>query len=101
MLSVLKPFDAELLLGIAGRVKMISVVEENARMGGLYSTVCETLSQAGISIPVLSVAFPDSFVEHGSPSLLRKIYGFEPEQLSQRIYDWATVTHGFKQSSAK
>ena len=97
----LKPFDTELLTGIAGRVKMMAVVEENAQIGGLYSTVCETLVQTGISVPLLPVAFPDCFIEHGSPALLRKIYGFEPEQLSAHLYEWATVTCGFKPLSKK
>ncbi len=97
----LKPFDEELLAAAARKVKMLAVVEENARMGGLYSMVCESLSRAGISVPVLPVAFPDAFIEHGNPSLLRKKYGFAPEQLSDRLYEWATVGCGLKPSSSK
>ena len=86
----LKPFDSKLILSLAGKVKNFAVIEENSYLGGLYSAVCETL--AGKPVNILQNSFPDHFIEHGSPKILRDKYNFSPEKIAQKISGWIKQT---------
>jgi transketolase len=60
----LKPFDAESLLGIASRHRLLVTVEEHVLAGGLGSLVAEVIvDSAGARVPVLRIGLPD---EHSS-----------------------------------
>ncbi len=53
--------------------------------GGFGSAVWETLSDAGITLPILRVGLPDRFVTHGAPKLLHAEVGFTPERIAERV----------------
>jgi len=73
-----KPLDRELILEVARRVRRIITVEENVKLGGFGSQVGLLLSEAGLSqVQLRCISLPDQFVEHGDPSLLRRIYGLD------------------------
>jgi 1-deoxy-D-xylulose-5-phosphate synthase len=82
----LKPLDEKTILSIACRVKNLVVVEENARLGGLYSSVSELLINNRNS--VLSIGLPDSFIEHGHPSVLREKYGLTAGKIAETTLRW-------------
>lgn len=79
----LKPFDDEVLFQSASKVKLIVTVEENAKFGGLSSTVCELL--AGSANKILSIGLPDEFVEHGDCKTIRQKYGLTGEEIAKKI----------------
>ncbi|MCX5781272.1 MAG: 1-deoxy-D-xylulose-5-phosphate synthase [Elusimicrobia bacterium] len=82
----LKPLDAKLILSLAQKTKYFAVIEENSSIGGLYSAVSERL--AGKNIHVFETGFPDHFIEHGSPDILREKYGFTPGKIAGKIAAW-------------
>ena len=82
----LKPLDTETIMEIAEKTKKIVVVEENAPMGGLGSSINALI--AGKNIQFLHLALPDKFIEHGSPKTLREHYGFTPEKIAAHIKEW-------------
>ena len=77
----LKPIDEKQVFSCAKKFKKIITVEDNSIVGGLYSAVSE-LTGLGVD-GVLGIALPDSFVEHGDITSLRKKCGFNPESIAQ------------------
>lgn len=81
-----KPLDEALIKSAAARTKKLVTIEENSRVGGLYSAVCEIV--AGTGCAVLPIALPDAFVEHGSQQVLRTKYGLSAETMASAIAAW-------------
>jgi len=83
-----KPLDAELILDIAGRIKRLVIVEENAISGGFGNSVVERLQQAGISdIQLKTIGIPDEFVEQGSQAVLRAKYGLDAQGIAKQVLE--------------
>jgi 1-deoxy-D-xylulose-5-phosphate synthase len=80
-----KPMDEELLVSLANKCGKLVTFEEHARMAGFGSAVLETLSMRGLSTPVMHVALPDVFIEHGSLAKLRELYGLSNGPVAGRI----------------
>jgi 1-deoxy-D-xylulose-5-phosphate synthase len=80
-----KPMDAKLITEIALRTKNVVTIEENTVMGGFGSSVLDTLNQAGITAKVKITGIPDTFVEHGSPELLRAKYSFDMQGIADQV----------------
>ena len=71
-----KPLDEELILRLARTTGRIVTVEEGVVAGGFGSAVGELLHARGLhDVQLEIIAIPDVFVEHGSPSILRELYG--------------------------
>jgi len=82
----LKPFDTVGLLGACRGVKLIVTVEEHSLIGGLGSIVLESLSDAGIAVPVLRMGFPDRFPEgYGSQEHLLTQAGITAVNIALRV----------------
>ena len=91
-----KPLDAALVAGLAGRHEALVTIEDNAVAGGAGSAVLEALQAAGLQRPVLQLGIPDRFIEHGSrqenlsdagldlQGLLRAVEGFWRRPVQQR-----------------
>ncbi len=81
-----KPLDTALLLDHARTTRLIVTLEDNVAMGGFGSAVLEALSDAGVAAPVERIAWPDTFVGHGSSvDILRAAHGLDPETLFRRL----------------
>ena len=63
-----KPLDHDLVASLAGNHSLLVTVEENTIMGGAGSAVLEFLQSRGISIPVLQLGLPDTFIDQGDPA---------------------------------
>jgi 1-deoxy-D-xylulose-5-phosphate synthase len=63
-----KPLDSDLVESLAAEYKLLVTVEENTIMGGAGSAVAEFLEGKGISIPLLHLGLPDTFIDQGDPS---------------------------------
>lgn len=65
-----KPLDEKLVLEIARTHGLLVTIEENAVMGGAGSAVAECLSRHGVTVPMLNLGLPDSYIEQGDPAVL-------------------------------
>jgi 1-deoxy-D-xylulose-5-phosphate synthase len=73
-----KPIDSELIVQHARKIPRIITVEENVRQGGFGSAVLECLADEQVAgCRVNRIGINDTFVEHGSPNLLRSVYGVD------------------------
>ena len=73
-----KPMDSEMIADLAKQHSKIITVEENMRQGGFGSGILEGLSDMGVTgFALKRIGIPDTFVEHGSPEILRSKYGLD------------------------
>lgn len=63
-----KPLDTELIYRLASEYPLIVTVEENVLMGGAGSACVEALHARGLTVSVLQLGLPDTYVEHGDPA---------------------------------
>lgn len=62
-----KPLDDELVASLAKNHDLVVTVEENTIMGGAGSAVMESLSHQRITVKVLLLGLPDTFIDQGDP----------------------------------
>ncbi len=81
----LKPLDEDILHEVGKKFKRIVTIEDGVRNGGLGSAVMEWMSDHGYDVKITRLGLPDSFVEHGTISELRKIVGLDHESIMKAI----------------
>ncbi|MBU1722694.1 MAG: 1-deoxy-D-xylulose-5-phosphate synthase, partial [Gammaproteobacteria bacterium] len=59
-----KPLDKAMIRELAQSHDLLVTLEDNAVMGGAGSAVNEYLHEAELTIPVLNLGLPDSYIEH-------------------------------------
>lgn len=77
-MPTIKPFDLELLLDLAGRVRAVISIEENTILGGLGSAVAEAIAEAGYSPgkKFRRIGIPDVFSDrYGTQANLMDYHG--------------------------
>lgn len=82
--SSVKPFDADLCLGMARRSRLVVAAEEHSVIGGLGSAVCECLSESHPS-RVLRIGVKDRFGQSGSARELLAEYGLTKDGVAEKI----------------
>ncbi|WIG58736.1 MAG: 1-deoxy-D-xylulose 5-phosphate synthase [Ktedonobacterales bacterium] len=71
-----KPLDEELILRLARATKTLVTVEDGMAATGFGSAVAELLHARGLhDVRLKVIGLPDTFVEHGTPAILRELYG--------------------------
>ena len=73
-----KPLDADCLLEIARRVRLVVTVEENALAGGFGSAVQELFTAEGLNVALRPLGIPDLFVGQGPRAVLLARLGLSP-----------------------
>ncbi|ALC17155.1 1-deoxy-D-xylulose-5-phosphate synthase [Desulfuromonas soudanensis] len=81
----IKPLDRDLIAAEARRSGFVVTVEENVLQGGFGSAVMELLAEEGVAPRMLMIGLPDRFVEQGSQSALRALYGLDAAGIAGRI----------------
>jgi 1-deoxy-D-xylulose-5-phosphate synthase len=81
----IKPIDRETIAGYAERVSAFVTFEDHAKMGGFGSAVLEVLEEIGSKVPVVRIAWPDQFIEHGKIDALRQKYGLTVEAAQAQV----------------
>ena len=81
----IKPLDAECLLRYARRCRLVVTLEDHVVTGGFGSAVEEAFMQSGCRTQVLTIGWPDAFVEHGKLEQLRELHGLTPDRVAERI----------------
>ncbi|MEY8353056.1 1-deoxy-D-xylulose-5-phosphate synthase [Lachnospiraceae bacterium 54-53] len=80
-----KPFDRELVDRLAKKHWLIVTMEENVLQGGYGLNVTGYIHEHYPSVKVMNIALPDSYVEHGNVSLLRKSLGIDSDSVLWRL----------------
>ena len=79
-----KPLDEELILHLARGTKRLITIEDHVVMGGFGSAVLELLERHEIKdVDVRVIGLPDTFVEHGAPTILKELYGISSARLKE------------------
>ena len=79
------PMDRKLLLAQAGKARLVVTAEDNIRSGGFGEGVLDMLNDAGIEVPVLTLAVPDSYVEHATIPQQLSECGLDAVSIADRI----------------
>lgn len=80
-----KPVDEEMLLKVSKGHRIVAVIEENVKTGGYGEHVLEYTARMNLSVKILMLALPDTYVEHGSIAELRKENGIDSRSMTERI----------------
>lgn len=71
----IKPLDKKNILKSIRKTKRVIVIEDGTIIGGLSSAIKELIADNKVDIDSLKCyAYPDRFINHGSPSELEKLY---------------------------
>jgi 1-deoxy-D-xylulose-5-phosphate synthase len=81
-----KPLDEELILRLARSTGRLVTVEDGVVAGGFGSAVLELLERHGLrSVETRLIGLPDTFVEHGAPTILRELYGLSSSHIKDVV----------------
>lgn len=80
-----KPIDEDMLVELADSHQAFVTLEEGALMGGAGSAVIEFLNRRDINLPVLQLAYPDLFIDHGDQNALRAQIGLDAMGIERSI----------------
>ncbi len=80
----IKPVSRE-IIKLIGKIGKAVIIEENAVQGGFGSAILEELAKQKIKAKVELIGIPDSFIEHGSQKILRKICGLTKENIVEKV----------------
>ncbi len=81
----IKPLDTALIEFFARSVDVICTIEDHVLHNGFGCAIMEHLSTQHITTPVVRIGWPDQFVEHGAPDILRKKHGLTAENTVKTI----------------
>jgi 1-deoxy-D-xylulose-5-phosphate synthase len=81
----IKPLDVTTIAQFASRARVVCTLEDHVLHNGFGLAVIEALHEAGIHTPVERIGWPDAFVEHGKPSILRELHGITVEACVQKV----------------
>ncbi|MBV9877666.1 MAG: 1-deoxy-D-xylulose-5-phosphate synthase [Verrucomicrobia bacterium] len=93
----IKPLDTGTIEFFARRVDVICTFEDHVLHNGFGSAVIEHLSESQITTPVVRIGWPDQFVEHGTPNILREKHGITAAAALEKIRPLLKKKIGTKQ----
>jgi len=82
----IKPLDADTIKRLAADSKVVCTFEDHVLSNGFGASIIELLHDSGIDTPVERIGWPDEFVEHGKPEILRAKHGLTTEAALEKIY---------------
>ena len=86
-----KPLDLDLLRELAESHRLLVTLEENAIAGGAGAGAAEALAELGITVPVLHLGLPDSFIEHGDPAAMLADCGLDAAGIEHAVRQRITL----------
>ncbi|WP_405593079.1 1-deoxy-D-xylulose-5-phosphate synthase [Streptomyces sp. NBC_01190] len=84
-----KPVDAA-LPELASRHRLVAVVEDNGRTGGVGSVIAQALRDAGVDVPLRDFGIPQEFLAHAKRGEILADIGLTPAEIAGAI--GATLT---------
>jgi 1-deoxy-D-xylulose-5-phosphate synthase len=79
-----KPVN-EALPPLAAEHRLVAVVEDNGRAGGVGSAIAQALRDADLDVPVRDLGIPNQFLEHAARSEVLADIGLTPALIAGRI----------------
>lgn len=79
-----KPVD-EQLAPLAASHRLVAVVEDNSRSGGVGSAVGQSLRDAGVDVPLRTYGIPEQFLAHAKRSEVLADIGLTPVEIAGQI----------------
>ncbi|MFI9554319.1 1-deoxy-D-xylulose-5-phosphate synthase [Nonomuraea endophytica] len=79
-----KPLDAALVVA-AGAHKLVAVVEDNGKVGGVGDAVSRLLREADVDVPVRSYGIPQRFLDHAKRAKILGQIGLTGQDLAREI----------------
>ena len=86
-----KPLDLDLLRELAVSHRLLVTLEENVVAGGAGAGVAEALTGLGLSVPVLHLGLPDTFIEHGDAAAMLADCGLDVTGISHAVRQRITL----------
>ncbi|MBT2439374.1 1-deoxy-D-xylulose-5-phosphate synthase [Streptomyces sp. ISL-36] len=80
----IKPVD-EALAPLAARHRLVAVVEDGIRTGGVGAAVGQALRDAGVDVPLRTFGIPEQFLPHAKRGELLADLGLTPVEIAGRI----------------
>ena len=81
----IKPLDARTISEHAKNAKVVCTFEDHVLYNGFGLSIIELLHDDVIDTPVERIGWPDEFVEHGRPEILRKKHGLTAANAVEKI----------------
>jgi len=83
-----KPLDEEMILRLASKVGRLITIEDHVVAGGFGSAILELLEYHRVkNVDVDVIGLPDTFVEHGAPTILKELYGLSSAHIKEVVRD--------------
>ncbi|MGN6302769.1 MAG: 1-deoxy-D-xylulose-5-phosphate synthase [Angustibacter sp.] len=80
------PVDPE-LLRLAGEARLVVVVEDGSRVGGVGARVALEARDAGIATPVVALGTPPRFMDHGTRQEVLASVGLTAQDVTRRVVE--------------
>ena len=80
-----KPLDEELLLEVGAKFRRVVTVEDGALRGGVGEAVAAFFNARGLDVSVRSLGIGDEWVEHGTPTQLYALCGYDEEGILRAL----------------
>ena len=71
----IKPLDTRTIAKHAAKATVVCTFEDHVLFNGFGLSIIELLHDETIDTPVERIGWPDQFVEHGKPEILREKHG--------------------------
>jgi len=81
----IKPLDARTISEYAKKSTVVCTFEDHVLYNGFGLSIIELLHDEVIDTPVERIGWPDEFIEHGRPDILRKKHGLTSENAVEKI----------------
>lgn len=80
-----KPIDEQAVREAVKKHRLIVTMEENVLSGGYGEKVRTYVDGIGAPVPVLNIAIPDEYVEHGNVEVLKREIGIDADSIVEKI----------------
>jgi 1-deoxy-D-xylulose-5-phosphate synthase len=80
------PVDAA-LVPLAARHRLVAVVEDNGRAGGIGTAVEQRLVDVGVHTPVRGFGIPQAFLDHGRRTDVLEQVGLTAQEVSRQVVE--------------
>ncbi|MBI4944105.1 MAG: 1-deoxy-D-xylulose-5-phosphate synthase [Actinobacteria bacterium] len=80
------PVD-DALVDLARGHRLVVVVEDGLKTGGVGSAVRDRLADEGLLTPTLTFAVPSRFLDHGTRAQVLEEVGLTPQEISRRVVE--------------
>ena len=85
-IHTIKPIDKSTVIKSAQKTKAVITAENHNIIGGLYSAVCEVLSE-NCPVPVKSIGIKDTFGQVGKLDYLKSVYNMQADDIVKSVHE--------------